>query len=542
MAKRILICAALILGGLAHVGLALPDLVVRHLEIQPVDPQDGDLVTLTAVIANTGRNNANERFFVRFAVDDRELDLIPVASLASDHTETITTTWRATAGPHTASAEVDAAFDRIDETDEENNTTTRHFNVLLGNEALAILAPLRIAVARFDDTSSSGFVHVSEGVSDELAERLTGSGLRILGRAELDAAMQANGLNPLLPPDIATTGRLIGADLLILGSVTGISVQETSMSLGFLRFDSASVDVGLSAQIVDARSGQRLSDLSAEGQAEGSSGFSIDLGELLSFLSIGSSEICDGGLQADRAWYSTGQTVVLGHRNVGDPGWFGVEIHSASGTFLQWLGWEFIDTDECAPWFWDQRNMSGVPVNPGIYNAKLWDGTSYIDTVGFQVRPGLSLSVPEAEEITVGSAAFDETVVGTAMNRAIDRLAAVLLLALEDVVPLAFDNEAPMAAVATLAPSREGQIAAILPDGRIAINLGASSGVAVGDVFEVLEVENLLVDPVTNEILGYSVVSVKGEIRIVETRDQISYAVPTSSFAPIIGDLIRSIP
>ena len=94
----------------------------------------------------------------------------------------------------------------------------------------------------------------------------------------------------------------------------------------------------------------------------------------------------------------------------------------------------------------------------------------------------------------------------------------------------------------TVAPRREGQIAAILPDGRIAINLGASSGVTEGDVFEVLAVENLVFDSQTNEIVAYDVVSVRGEIRIAEAREQVSYAVPTSSFVPIIGDIVRSVP
>ena len=542
MTKRVLACVALALGCLAQIGFALPDLVVAQLEISPAAPTDSAVVTITATIENTGYSDADDPFFVRFTIDDHEIDLVPLTSLRSGRTERLTTTWTATAGPHVLSVEIDGPFNRVEEADELNNTRSVYVNVRLDNDAMAVLAPLKIAVTRFDDVSGSGFVNVGEGVADELIDRFTTSGLRVLERAELDAVMQANGLNPALPADVAVAGRLIGADLLVLGSVVDVGVQEASLSLGFLRVDSASVDVSLSAQIVDVYSSQALSFVSAEGHAEGTTGFSIDLGRLLSFLTMGASEVCAGGLQADRAWYDSGQTVLLGYRNDGAPTWFGIEIYSSTGAFLKWLGWQFVDTGECETWFWDQRNASGFPTSPGIYTAKLWDGTSYIDTVGFQVRPGISLSIPAADEITVGSRQFDETVVGAAMNQAIDRLTSTLLLSLENVASQVLGREAPLAAAKMAVAPRKGQIAAILPDGRIAINLGASSGVAKGDVFEVLEVENLVLDTQTNEILAYDVVSVRGEIVISEAREQVSYAVATSDFVPIIGDIVRGVP
>ena len=543
MTKRVLACVALAVGCIAQIGLALPDLVVARFEISPAAPTDNTLVTMTATIENIGFSDADDPFFVRFSVDDREIDLVPLTSLRSDRTKSLATTWTATAGPHVLSVEIDGPFNRVEEADELNNARSIHVNVRLDDSAMAVLAPLKIAVARFDDVSGTGFVNVGEGVADELIDRFTASGLRVLERVELDAAMQANGLNPALSADVAVAGRLIGADLLILGSVVGVAVQEASLSLGFLRVNSASVDVSLLAQIVDVHSSRALSFVSAEGHNEGATGFSIDLGQLLTFLTMGSSEVCAGGLQAHHAWYNSGQTVLLGYRNDGAPAWFGIEIYSSTGAFLKWLGWQFIDTGECETWFWDQRNASGFSMSPGIYAAKLWDGTSYIDTAGFQIRPGISLSIPAADEITVGSPQFDGTVVGTATNQAIDRLTSALLLALENVAPQVVEREAPLAAAEmTVAPRREGQIAAILPDGRIAINLGASSGVTEGDVFEVLAVENLVFDSQTNEIVAYDVVSVRGEIRIAEAREQVSYAVPTSSFVPIIGDIVRSVP
>ena len=542
MTKRVLACAILAVGCLAQIGLALPDLVVARLEISPATPTASALVTLTATIENTGYSDVAGTFFVRFSVDDHEIDLVSLASLRSGRTKSLTTTWTATAGPHVLSVEIDGPFNRVEEADELNNMRSLYVDVRLDDETMAVLAPLKIAVARFDDTSGTGFVNVGQGVADELMNRLTASGLRVLDRAELDAVMQTNGLNPALPSDVAVAGRLIGADLLVLGSVVGVGVQEVSLSLGFLRFDSASVDVSLSAQVVDVYSSQALSFASAEGHDEGTTGFSIGLGQLLSFLTTGSSEVCAGGLQAARAWYSSGQTVLLGNHNDGAPGWFGIEIYSSAEGFLKWLGWRFIDTGKCETWFWDQRNASGFPMSPGIYTAKLWDGMSYVDTVGFQIRPGISLSIPAADEITVGSQQFDETVVGTAMNQAIDRLTSALLLSLGKLAPQVLGREASLAVAKMMVAPQEGQIAAILPDGRIAINLGASSGVTEGDVFEVLEVGNLVFDPRTNEILAYDVVSVKGEIRITEAREQVSYAVLIGNFVLVIGDIVRGVP
>jgi len=538
MTKRVLACAVLAVACFAQIALALPDLVVSQLEITPAVPMDNDLVTITATIENTGYSDTDERFSVRFTVDDREIDLVPLRSLRAGRAEELSTTWTASVGPHVLSVEVDAVHDRIDETDEGNNTRSVSVTVRLDDDAMAALAPLRIAVARFDDVSGSGFVNVGEGVADELLDRFTAVGLKVIERDKLDAAMQANGLNPARPSDAVLAGRLLGADLLVLGSVVGVHVQEASLSLGFLRVESASVDIDLSAQIVDVRSAEGLSVVSVEGHNEGTTGFSIGLGELLSFLTAEPSEVCTGGLQADRAWYGIDRTVLLSYRNDGVPGWFGVEIYTSTGAFLKWLGWQFIDTYACETWFWDQRNAAGLPMNPGIYTAKLWDGTSHIDSVGFQIRPGISLSAPAADEITVGSPQFDETVVGAAMSQAIDRMTSVLLLSLKDVAPLAAGREAPLVVAEATAPP-EGQIAAILPDGRIAINLGSSSGVAEGDLFEVLAVENLVLDPQTNEIRSYDVIALKGEIEITEVREQVSYAVPTSSFVPGIGDVVR---
>ena len=542
MTKRILTCAAILLGCLAQIAFALPDLVISQLDISPAAPTAGSLVTITASVENCHRSERTGAFFVRFSIDSQEIDLVPLTSLRGGQVKEVTTTWTASAGPHVLTVEVDGPLDRVEESDEQNNERSLTLEVQLDEATRMLLSPFKLAVVRFEDVSQAGFANVGQGVADKLIERLRISGLRVVNRVELDALMQTHGLNPAIPADAAIAGQLIGADLVILGSILGVDVQESSLQLAFLRVDSASVDIHLSAQIIDAHNSQALAAASADGQHEGTTGFSINVGELLSFLSAGTSEICSGGLQVDRAWHNPGQSVRIGYRNEGTAGWYGVEIYSSTGAFLKWLGWQFIAMDACDTWSWDQRNTAGIPTAPGIYTAKLWDGTSHIDSVAFQIRPGISLSSPAADEITVGSAKFDTTVVGTATNHAIDQLTSVLLFSLEGIAAQApTASEMPLGAAHAMGMPQEGQIAAILPDGRIAINLGASSGITTDDIFEVLAVEDLVLDPETSEVLSYTTVSSKGEIRIIEVREQVSYASMIDGFTPVIGDIVRQV-
>jgi hypothetical protein len=82
----------------------------------------------------------------------------------------------------------------------------------------------------------------------------------------------------------------------------------------------------------------------------------------------------------------------------------------------------------------------------------------------------------------------------------------------------------------------------VLPDGRVAVNVGSSDGVAVGDRFEVLAVDHLVFDPETLAVVAYVVLETKGEVRIVEVRERVSYGVCQSAFEPLVGDLVRFVP
>jgi len=178
-------------------------------------------------------------------------------------------------------------------------------------------------------------------------------------------------------------------------------------------------------------------------------------------------------------------------------------------------------------------------MNPGIYSAKIWDGIAYVAEVSFQIQPGISLSVSSVTEITVGTEEFEDTIVAAAVNNAVDNVMGGLLGALEAVSPILQEHKSSMEFGGSAIPLKQGQIAAILLDGRIAVNIGASSGVSQGDIFEVLNAVDVIIDPQSLEILDYHVVGVKGEAIITEVRDLVSFAVLTSDLEPVIGDIVR---
>ncbi len=541
MGRRSRFIFLLLLLGLVSIGAsALPDLVVSEIGIEPSHPQAGQSVFIEATISNHGYSTVENSFLVRIFVDGREIAVESIrGTLRSGDSKRVSVEWLAVAGPHALSVEVDPPIGRIEESDETNNTEIRILNVSLSAEAEAAIGSLKLVVAPFEDLAVSGFVRVGQGVADKLVERLVEAGVRVLERSELESIMRERALNPSLTTDVAMAGQLLGADLLIAGSVTDVSVVSSTLQLGFLSFSGAKADVSLSARLIDVYSSRIMNIVPADGHAEGTTGFSVDLTGFLSLLQADSSDICGGGLQIVRSWYNVGESIPIGYRNPGASAWFSIEITTGTGSFVKWLGWQYIGTDDCAVWYWDQLNVAGLQVNPGVYSARLWNGTAYVAEVGFQIRPGVSLTAHPVSEVTVGTAQFEETVVGSALNFAIDDLANGLIAVLEDMSPILAERRASLQLPEPMTLAKEGQVAAILPDGRIAINIGASSGVTHGDFFEVLDVVNVIVDPQSFEILDYDILGVRGEIVITEVRDRVSFGVLTSDFEPIIGDIVR---
>ena len=536
--RIIAVFALLLFTALMASASGLPDLVVAQIDIHPPQPAVGSVVSISAIIENAGESEVEGEIFVRFNVDGEELNTSLIPDLQPGQTGTVATAWIAESGSHTISVEVDQPYQRISEVDETNNSASITVFVPAAGIVPARITGLRIAVARFEDRSRSGFVNVGEGIADKLADRLSESGARVFNRSELEEVMQGHGLDPLSAEGITEAAALLGAEVVITGTVDDIGLKQAAIRIAFFSFTSASADVAISAEPIAVDSGEPLFSVSAEGHDEGTSGFTVDIGNLLSLST--SSTPCRGGLRTDRPWYHVGETISIGYLNPSPPGWYSLEIHSSTGTFVRWLGWKYIDTGSCGRWLWDQKDSTRIQVAPAVYIAKLWDGTSYVASITFQVRPDGGTSVDLLANITVGSDPFEGTVVGAAVNQAVDRLAREIISGIEEAtIPLRGAEAAP--APSLTGEHLEGQIAAILPDGRIAINIGAATGVAIGDRFEVIETENLVIDPETLSIISYDAVGVEGEILIVEVHDNVSYAVKMGEFTPAVGDVVRSI-
>jgi len=505
---------------------ALPDLVISGLSLEPSDPLPGAFVDLIATVENVGNDLAAGQFSVRFSVDGEVLESTAINNgLRAGRSVVTTASWIAKEGAHTFEIVADQPFDRVTEASEMNNA--RQFDVLvpLASSIAQQVGGLRVAVGSFEDRSESGWNNVADGVAEKVHERLAEAGIRTIDRGEFEETMQRQGLNPYASLDAAAAARELGADILITGSIVSISVDQASLSLGPFSLGDASVDVSIFADIMDAFAVEPVLTLSAEGHHAGSSGLSIDLDVLRS--ASGTANSCSGGLRTNRDAYYRGESVSIGYLNPAAASWFGVEIHDATGAFLRWLGWEYSTSGGCSEWSWDQRDSFGVQVSPSVYMAKIWDGSSYAASTIFQIRPGSSL-FPLFDEITIGGEGFEESIVGAAVNRAVDDLISRLVSSLISIAPAAGAERASIAFEAEAGkPPSEGQIAAVLPDGRIAINVGGTSGLSKGDLFEVLGPPDAS--------------HVRGEIEVVEVRDNVSYAVLVGEFEAAVGDVIRRI-
>ena len=539
--KRFISLSSLLIGlfvaGVVH---AKPDLVVSDIALQPASPVASEAVTILATIRNAGTRDADRAFFVRFTMNRVQIETPTVPDgLEAGHSKTVFVIWGAEVGTHTIMVEVDQPFDKIDESNETNNSLVATLAVPMSSTLASHLSTLKVAVARFDDRSGSGFINVGEGVADALVERLVESGVRVLERSELEAVMQERGLNPFLTADLAAAGQNLGADLLIVGSVNKVNVQQASLSLGLFSFSSASVEMGISARLVNVYTTEIEKAVSAEGKEEGTTGFSVSTGKILSLSPLASTDVCLGGLRSNKSSYSIGETVHIGYRNPGKAAWYTVEINTIGGQFIKWLDWQYISPGGCGKWLWDQRDMWNAQMSPGMYIAKLWDGAAYIATVNFQIKLGSGLAPTPLDEITVGTHQFADTIVGRATDTALNQLVSELIRGMEEVAPKVIAAKESLPVARPEFEQREGQIAAILADGRVVINLGTSSGVSKRDFFEVLDTRNLVSDPASGVILTYDLFDVKGEIVIVEVRDRISYGLKMSDFVPLVGDVVR---
>ncbi len=404
---------------------------------------------------------------------------------------------------------------------------------------------LVLAVARFDDRSNSGLANVGEGVADLLIERLVNAGYRVVERQEIEAVLLERGLNPLLTGDLAQAARLVGADVLLIGSVTKVNIQESSLSLGFLTITGAKVTVDLAIRAVSAYTTEIMGASSVEAQAEGQTGFSLNLGQLLSALSGWRANVCTGGFLSDKPSYAQGEPVNFGYAPAA-MGNYAISIYDGTGTNWIWgANYANLTPGACITFSWDQREFwwprNLVP--PGTYRAYLCNSLgcspgdpSLIASLSFSIVIGAPPSW--LNEITVGTKEFSGTIVGQAVNAALDKLVVELGAILQRIEPQVLAQRA-QAAQPQPAERLKGRVIDIWADGTILLDLGRAHGVQLYDVFEVFDPVEVR-DPNTGALIEVipATTAPKGELVVSRVEERVSLANKLGDFPVKIGDLV----
>jgi len=401
------------------------------------------------------------------------------------------------------------------------------------------LSQLVLAVARFDDRSGSGLANVGDGVADLLVERLVNAGYRVVERQEIDSILAERGLNPLITGDLAEAARIVGADLLLVGSATKVDIQESTISLGFFTVSGATVTVGISIRAVDVYTTEIVGASSVEAQAEGQTGFSLNIGQLLGTLSSWRANVCTGGFLSDKASYVQGEIVNFGYKDPAPSHTYRVMVKDSLGTLIWVSSWAWSSpASPCVTFSWDQKDTFGNPVPPGSYTAELWLGvSSMVATRPFTVTAG----TPPAwmSEITVGTEQFMGTVVGQAVDKALDEL-------LTKIGEMIGRVEAQVLAERAQAgePGPSGVLKArvvdVWADGTIVIDIGNEDGVSRYEIFEVYAAVEVR-DPATGELIEVipATDTPKGEMIVTRVEERVSLGNAIGADFPVsIGDLV----
>lgn len=114
----------------------------------------------------------------------------------------------------------------------------------------------RVAVSRFEDRSGTGYNHLGEGVADMLVTALVKSGkFSVLERQELEKVLEEQklGESGLVTPETAPKlGKILGVELLVVGSVSEFGTKESQVSGGISIFGGG-IKKKTSRAVVDVR-------------------------------------------------------------------------------------------------------------------------------------------------------------------------------------------------------------------------------------------------------------------------------------------------
>lgn len=151
---------------------------------------------------------------------------------------------------------------------------------------------LRVAVLDFDYASTGGDSwwygnpNAAQGMSDMLTNRLVQSGrFTVIERSRIAEILQEQNLGAAGRIDSSTAaevGKLLGADAVIIGSVTRFNLDESGNSVSILGFGGGrrnrKAEVALTARVVNTTTGEIMSVAESSAEAEkGSSNVSVSI-------------------------------------------------------------------------------------------------------------------------------------------------------------------------------------------------------------------------------------------------------------------------
>lgn len=151
---------------------------------------------------------------------------------------------------------------------------------------------LRLAVLSFENSGTGNYywwygnTNAAEGVSDLLTNKLVQSGrYTMIERSRIDAVLQEQNLaqsGRIDPGTAAQIGRILGADAVVIGSITRFNLDERGGSGSVFGFGGSgrrrTAEVQLTARIVNTTTSEIV--LAAEGTGsadQGSGGFSVPI-------------------------------------------------------------------------------------------------------------------------------------------------------------------------------------------------------------------------------------------------------------------------
>ncbi len=115
----------------------------------------------------------------------------------------------------------------------------------------------RVGVARFEDRSGGGYHNLGQGVSDMLTTALVQSGkFTMIERQDLDKVFAEQHLGSsgnVTPETAAKAGRVLGVEMIVIGSVTEFGISERKISGGISALGGAGLSTKSARAAVDIR-------------------------------------------------------------------------------------------------------------------------------------------------------------------------------------------------------------------------------------------------------------------------------------------------